>query len=172
MSRRIPGGISWKVALFPPVASVTVLVDGRPMAAYHHAYVSGGRVFAPVDPLLMRLADRLWIDGGTLIVERDGRRTRVGLARGVATALNAAYVPVGPVLRALGLAVRYDAATHRLLVNVPVAAVVASPTPFNAMAPSALPKAVFTPAPPLTPRPVWTGSPLPRRTALPFPPPD
>jgi hypothetical protein len=139
--------------------------------AYARAYLAGGRVFAPVDPLLMRLADRLWFDDGTLIVQRDGRRIRVRLAHGAATALSAAYIPVGAVLRALGLAVRYDNGQHRLIVNVPVAAVVTSPTPFNPTVPTVLPTAVFTPTPSITPRPVWTGSPLPRRTALPFPPP-
>jgi hypothetical protein len=124
-----------------------------------------------VDPLLTRLADRLWFDDGVLIAQRGERRVRVTLTQGHSSAFNATYVPAGPVLRALGVAVRYDASTRRLIVGLSPRAVVASPTPFNPALPSVSPSEVFTPAPPPTPRPVWTGTPLPRRTALPFPPP-
>lgn len=157
--------------LFPPQAPVTLVVDGRPLPAYAHAYVRAGRVFTPVDPLLTRLADRIWFEENDLVVERGGRRVRVPLPRDGTPALNAVYVPAGPVLRALGVAVRYDALAHRLIIGVPARAVVASPTPFNPAIPSVSPGTVFTPTPPSTPRPIWTGSPMPRRTALPFPPP-
>ena len=159
------------MALFPPPASVTVIVDGRPLAAYQRAYLTEGRVFVPVAPLLMRLADRLWIEGTTLIVEREGRRVRVLLASRFFGELSDAYVPAGPVLRSLGASVRYDPHGRRLIVTVPMRGALASPTPFNPAVPSAAPSAVFTPPAPSTPRPIWTGSPLPRRTALPFPPP-
>jgi hypothetical protein len=85
--------------------------------------------------------------------------------------LRAGYVTAGVVLRGLGVAARYDPAGHRLLVTTPLPAPVASPTPFNPAVPSVVPSAVFTPPEPATPRPIWTGSPLPRRTALPVPPP-
>jgi hypothetical protein len=130
-----------------------------------------GRVFVPVAPLLMRLADRFWIDGTTLIVERQGCRVRVLLASRVSSEFGDAYVPAGPVLRSLGASVRYDPHGRRLIVTIPSHDALASPTPFNPAVPSAAPAAVFTPPVPSTPRPIWTGSPLPRRTALPFPPP-
>ncbi len=148
-----------------------MLVDGRPLAAYTRAYLTGGRVFAPVDPLLTSLADRVWFDGDVLVVERAGRRVRVRTARGYRVPLYATFVPAGPALRALGASVRYDGASHRLIVAISTRAVVASPTPFNPAVPSAAPGAVFTPSPPPAPHPFWTGSPMPRRTALPFPPP-
>jgi len=148
-----------------------VLVDGSPLRAYARAYIANGRVFAPVDPLLTRLADRLWFEGDTLIVQRGGRRVRVPVAGGPAAALDGAYVPAGPVLAELGVAARYDSATHRLLVRVGEREIVATPTPFNPAAPAVAPTELFTPSPAPTPRPVWTGSPLPRRTALPYPPP-
>jgi hypothetical protein len=148
-----------------------VLVDGRPLAAYRHAYLSGGRVFAPADPLLTRLADRLWFDGDVLVVERAGLRVRVRVVRGYRAPLNATYVPAGPTLRALGASVRYEGASHRLIIAVSTRAVVASPTPFNPAVAPVAPSAIFTPSPPPAPHPVWTGSPMPRRTALPFPPP-
>lgn len=156
--------------LFPP-PTVTVIVDGSPLAAYERAYVAGGRVFAPVDPLLTRVADRLWFDGDTLVVERGARRVRVPLASAWAARLGAAYVMAAPVLRALGATVNYQAVARRLVVGVPAHAGVASPLPFDPAAPSVPPNAVFTPFASPTPRPVWTGSPLPRRSALPLPPP-
>jgi hypothetical protein len=159
------------VPLFPPATPVTVLVDGHPLAAYERAYVAGGRVFAPVSPLLTRLADRVWFEGDTLVVERGTRRVRIPLAPASAGQLGAAYVMVGPVLRALGASVRYEPALRRVTVSTPLPAAVASPTPFNPGAPSVSPSAVFTPAEPATARPVWTGSPLPRRSALPLPSP-
>jgi hypothetical protein len=171
MSRCIPGGISGNVPLFPPGVPVTIVLDGRPLAAYVRAYVAGGRVFAPVAPLITRLADRLWFEGDTLVVVRNGRSVRVRLAPD-AQSLDAAYVPAGAALRALGATVRYEPNEHRLLVSIPPHAVVVSPTPFNAAAPQVTPNAVFTTVPPPTPRPVWTGSPLPRRTPLPLASPE
>ncbi|HYL27582.1 MAG TPA: hypothetical protein VEW74_07085 [Candidatus Nitrosotalea sp.] len=157
--------------LFPPAPPVTVLIDGRPLPEYVRAYVAGGRVFAPVDPLLTRLADRLWTADGWLVAERDGRRVRVRLEPSFHGQLDAAYFPAGPALRALGVAVRYEPELRRLTVVLPARAAIASPSPFEAAAPSVAPSSVFTPAPPQTPRPIWTGTPLPRRTALPLPPP-
>lgn len=128
------------------------------------AYIAGNRVYAPVSPLMTRLADRLWVDGNVLVIERDGRRVR--------TPLHGGYVMAGTVLRGLGVPARYEPASHRFIVTTPLPAPVASPTPFNPAVPSVAPSAVFTPPEPATPRPIWTGSPLPRRTALPLPPPD
>ncbi len=157
--------------LFPPGAPVTVLIDGRPLRAYARAYIANGRVFAPVDPLLTRLADRLWFEDNTLVVQRGERRVRVPVVGGPSVALDGAYVAAGPALQQLGVAARYDVATRRLFVDVGERESIASPTPFNASAPVVAPTAVFTPSPAPTPRPMWTGSPMPRRTALPFPPP-
>lgn len=157
--------------LFPPEASVTVIVDGRPLATYARAYLADGRVYAPVIPLLTRVADRLWLMDDTLVIERDGHRISVRMVPRSGGAFEGAYVPAAGVLRSLGAQVRYDAATRRLIVSVRNDLVVASPTPFNPAFPAVAPNPVFTPAIVPTPRPIWTGSPLPRRTALPFPPP-
>ncbi|HEX3671376.1 MAG TPA: hypothetical protein VHT92_06685 [Candidatus Cybelea sp.] len=159
------------MALFPPAAAVAVVVDGSPLAAYQRAYLADGRVFAPVAPLLMRIADRFWLDGDTLVAERNGRRAYVRLSPRAAGELSVAYVAAAAVLRALGAAVRYEASGRRLVVTLPARGMLASPTPFDPAAPSAAPRAVFTPLAPATPRPLWTGSPMPRRTGLPFPPP-
>lgn len=147
------------------------MLDGQPLAAYVRAYDAGGRVFAPVRPLISRLADRVWFERGTLLIEGRGERVQVKVVPGGANQLDGLYVMVAPVLRALGATVRYDAKQHRLIVNVPAHRIVVSPTPFNPAVPSVAPSAVFTAPVTPTPRPIWTGSPLPRRTALPAPPP-
>lgn len=149
---------------------VAVVVDGRPLPAYVRAYVAGGRVFTPVTPLLTDLADRVWFEGDTLVIERKGRRVRVRLSPASASQLGGAYVPAGPTLRALGASVRYDPREHRLVIVTSRQEVIASPAPPGSTAPVA-PSTVFTPMPPATPRPVWSGSPAPRRTPVPFPPP-
>jgi hypothetical protein len=146
-----------------------VVVDGRPVAAYRRAYLSEGRVFAAVTPLLTVLADRVRLDDHTLVIERGHRSVRVWLPGAISDQLDALYVPAGPVLRALGASVRYDALSRRLLVTLVPRFELLSPAPFNSARP-ALPRPVFTPSPPPTPRPVWTGAPMPRRTALPMPP--
>ncbi len=167
MSRCIASGISSYVPLFPPGVPVTVVLDGRVLAAYAKAFLAGGRVFVPVDPLLMRLADRIYYEGTTLTLERGGRRIRILMVRGSA-GVNGAYVMAAPILQALGATVRYDAREHALFVRSGPGNVLVSPTPFHGVLPSPAPSAVFTPEPVATPRPVWTGSPLPRRTPLPY----
>jgi hypothetical protein len=141
-----------------------MLVDGRQLPTYFHAYVADGRVFAPLEPVLLRVADRAWLEGSTLVIERDGRRVRVLLPGGRRT--ESAYVAVGPLVRRLGDLVAYDARGHRLEVWTQPPVVV-PPTPFDASLPTVAPSAVFTPEPVATPRPVWSGPPLPRRTPLP-----
>jgi hypothetical protein len=159
------------VPTFPPPTPVSIVVDGRPLAAYVRAYAFEGRVYAPVSPLLTRLADRVWSQGDELVIQRGNVRIRVALAHSLAGQLNGDFVAVGPVLRALGASVRYEPSGRRLIVRVPPRAVVESPTPFDPNAPSVRPSAVFTAPVSPSPRPAWTGSPLPRRTPLPAPPP-
>ncbi|MGA7201141.1 MAG: hypothetical protein WBX26_04875 [Candidatus Cybelea sp.] len=156
--------------LFPPVP-VAILVDGRPLASYVRAYVADGRVLAPVAPLVTRLADRVWYEGDALFIERGTRRVRVRLGKTFPDQFDAAYIAIGPVLRALGASLCWEPKRRRLIVWLPQRGSVATPTPFEQGAPSAPPATVFTPSPPVTPRPIWTGSPLPRRTPLPLPPP-
>jgi len=158
------------VPLFPLPAPVTVLIDGRPLPAYERAYVTGGRVFAPLGPMLLQVADRVWYDGDALVVERDGRRVRILVEPDPFDRLETTYVAAGPLLRALGETVRYRRGERRLEVLTP-ATIVESPEPFNPAVPAASPRPVFTAAPLATARPLWTGSPLPRRTPLPNPPP-
>lgn len=153
------------VPVFPPPAAVTMLVDGRPLPAYFRAYVVDGRVFAPLEPVLLRLADRAWIEGSTLVIQRDGRSVRVLLPGGKRS--EGAYVAVGPLVRRLGDTIAYDG-RRRILEVWTATPTVTTPTPFDGSAASAPPREVFTPQPVATPRPVWSGPPLPRRTPLPL----
>lgn len=142
-----------------------MLVDGRPLPTYFRAYIADGRVFAPLEPVLLRLADRAWVEGSTLVISRDGRVVRVLLPGGDRG--EGAYVAVGPLVRRLGETVVYDRKRRVLEVWTP-GSTVSSPTPFDASAPAAPARAVFTPQPVPTPRPIWSGPPLPRRTPLPL----
>ncbi len=152
------------VPVFPPPAAVTMLVDGRPLPTYFRAYVADGRVFAPLEPVLLRLADRAWMEGSTLVISRDGRTVRVLLPGGDRS--EGAYVAVGPLVRRLGDAITYDG-KRRILEVWTTASTVTSPTPFDASAATEPPRSVFTPQPVATARPFWSGPPLPRRTPLP-----
>ena len=145
-------------------------LDGRPLPSYVRAYVADGRVFAPVRPLLSRLADRLWFEGNVLVIVRDGRTVRVPLETRTPDALDSAFVSIGPVLRALGETVTYDTQQRLLDVRSTRSEGIATQAPAEPN-PGVSPHAVFTPDPIATPRPVWSGSPQPRRTPLPQPPP-
>jgi hypothetical protein len=151
--------------LFPPAAAVAVSIDGRPVLAYHAAYLWGGHVYAPLRPYVTGLAYQAWYEGDTLIIARGDRQVRIRLQPQQPGALDSVYVPLAHVLRALGVAVTYQ--PHHLEVRARYAPLT-SPTPFNPTLPSVAPTTVFTPLPSPTPRPVWTGSPLPRRTPLPI----
>jgi hypothetical protein len=124
-----------------------------------------GRVVAPLRPFITAIADRLWFEGNTLVIVRDGREVRVPVTSRAPDALDHAYLPVASLLRALGASVTYQADRHRVDIRFR-----SHEAPF-ALQPQAqvvAPHTVFTPTPPTTPRPTWTGSPLPRRTPLPY----
>jgi hypothetical protein len=156
------------LAVFPPAAAVTVVLDGKTVRSYTGAFESSGRVYAPLRPFVTGIADAMWFDGDSLVIVRDGRSVTVRIPSREPDALDHAYVPLAPILRSLGETVEYEP-IGRVVVRSPYEAVIATPTPFDPTAPSALARPVFTPAPVATPRPIWTGSPLPRRTPIPYP---
>ncbi|HEX8806696.1 MAG TPA: hypothetical protein VF741_07090 [Candidatus Aquilonibacter sp.] len=134
------------------------------MLAYHGAYLFGGHVYAPLMPYVTRVAYQVWYEDDSLVIARGDRQVRIPLQPRQPGALDAVYVPIAGVLRALGAAVTYQ--PHHLDIRAGYLPLT-SPTPFNPALPSAAPQNVFTPIASPTPRPVWTGSPLPRRTPLP-----
>lgn len=148
--------------------AVAVLVDGRRVHAYEPARLADGRVLAPVEPFLTAIGARITQEGGALDIFRGDRFAEVVTLRVVPPqSWTRLFVPVGPICRALGLSVRYDAPSHRLFIRTPDPILV-YPTPFNPAVPRVAPRVVFTPAPKVTPRPRFTGVPYPRRTPLPF----
>jgi hypothetical protein len=147
---------------------VTILLNGRPVQGYIGTFEAGGHVFVPVRPLITRIVDRLWYTDGRVAIERDGRTIYIILPAREPDALDRAYVPLRAVMQALGAGVGYDQRMRYVEIHLAARAVVASPAPFDESAPQVSPRAVFTPVPALTPRPVWSGPALPRRTPLPF----
>lgn len=143
------------------------MIDGRRLPQYAHAFAAGGRVYVAAGPLLQRVAQRMWVDGASLVVECGGRRVRVPVAGERAGNPSGWYVAAGPLLRALGDGVRYRSGT--LDIRTREFGAVVFPTPFRAI-PGTVARPVFTPERVPTPRPTWEGPPLPRRTPLPFPP--
>jgi len=158
-----------RMPILPLAVAVTVLLDGRPVAAYARAYVAAGRTYAPLAPYVTRIADRLEYRAGTLVIDRGARYARVALRSVTPDALDRQYVAIAPILRALGESVRYDSKARAVDVRTPQTASVATPVPFDPFAAQVAPHVVFTPAPIPTPRPVWHGPAMPRRTPLPYP---
>lgn len=157
------------MAILPLAAGITVLLDGHAVAAYAPAYVVAGRTYAPLAPYVTRIADRLEYRGRLLVLTRDGKRAIIALQRVAPDALDRQYVALATTLRALGAAVSYDGATRTVEVRSPPPQPVASPAPFDPLAPQAAPRVVFTPSPPPARPIVWRGPAIPRRTPLPFP---
>jgi len=153
------------VPVFPPVAAVVVLLDGRPIAAYNQAFERAGRVYVPVRPYVTALADRTWYVGDSLAIARDGRTVFIRMRPSAPDALDRAYVPLAAVARELGANVEFRSGEIDIRTAPPAAVLAPTPIPSNALA---APRVVFTPVPEPTLRPVWTGPALPRRTPLPF----
>ncbi|MDE2483092.1 MAG: hypothetical protein KGN02_13000 [bacterium] len=151
---------------YPPSAAVRVRIAGHELDAYNGAFARGGRVVGPLMPFVTAVSDRIRIVGNRIVIERDGHRVLVPIAAGAPRSLDRLYVPLAPVLRDLGLDVRFGRRTLDVTLPPPVA--LGTPSPYPVGWPTLAPHAVFTPMVTPTPRPIWTGSPLPRRTPLPF----
>ena len=154
--------------ILPLAALVTVLLDGRLIQAYARPYEVGGRIYAPVAPFLTGIVERFDYEGDTLVLQRGGRTIRMRVARVAPDALDRTYIAIAPALRSLGVHVRYDARRRTLELSAPEDREIATPAPFNLHAPQVTPRVVFTPEPISTPRPVWRGPAVPRRTPLPL----
>lgn len=155
------------MAILPP-AALTLLLDGRPVRSYEPLYLSRGRVLGPVAPFLTRIAEKMDYAGGFAVFVRGDRSVRVRLAAAVPGAWTRTYVALAPLLRGLGERVTLDAAHGVLDVRSSGSAPVRAAAAFDPRAPQASPRVVFTPTPVPTDRPVWTGTPRPRRTPIPL----
>jgi hypothetical protein len=150
---------------------VTVVLAGVPIPASHPAWVSGdGFVFAPLDPIVSSLAQRVELDAqdGAITLERDGRRIVVRPSEdAVRESDGTVYVRLGTVVRELGGSIGFDAVRKVVTIEMPDPLPVTTATPFNPANPSVAPTTVFTPQPRTTPRPTPSGIPQPRRTPVP-----
>ena len=143
-----------------------LVLDGRPIRSYTPLTLLRGRVVGPVQPYLTRIAEQISYAGGYLVLTRGTRRVRIPMALSPGTALDQAQLPLVPLLRALGEQVDVDAPKGRIEVTSP-GPVVVLPAPFDPAARQVPPTVVFTPAPAATPKMVWDGVPVPRRTPIP-----
>jgi hypothetical protein len=147
--------------------AVTVVVNGAVAASSAPARLAGGRVVAPLRPIVVRLTSQVTYDpdAGSVDVVRGSTHVRVSAAfvdDGVP------YVELAPLVKALGGSVSFDSPTKTLNVTLPSDGAIVTPAPFDPAQPQVSPTAVFTPAPPrATPRAPDSGAPRPRRTAIP-----
>lgn len=148
--------------------ALTLLLDGRPVRSYEPLYLARGRVLGPVDPFLTRVAERMEYAGGYAVFSRAGRSVRVRLMPAAPGKLGQTYVALVPLLRALGETVALNASRSVLDVRSPERVDMQPPLPFDPRAKQVGARAVFTPTPVPTDRPVWNGTPRPRRTPIPL----
>lgn len=150
---------------------VTVLLQGVPLVAAHPAYLnSEDVVVAPLVPIVRDVARTIDVEGDAIRIRRGLRSVTLVIGRDARESGGILYVPLARVVRALGGSVSYDPVRRVLAIEMPQSAVLSTPTPFDALAPTVQPTAVFTPAPSFTPKPTPSGIPRPRRTPIPVTP--
>jgi hypothetical protein len=149
-------------------ALVAVVVDGTFAPSVPPASLRDGRVVAPAD-LIADFADRIDPGAGATITVRRGERA---CAAAPAVAGDPALYAIAPLARCLGAHVSWDGAGKTLQIAFEDGPrVVRTLPPFDPSAPQVAPTQIFTPQPaPPTPRVIATGSPRPRRTAIPATP--
>jgi hypothetical protein len=166
-------------------AVVVVILNGAIVASAPPAQLLFGHVMAPLAPIVTRFTERAVLDGDTITLVRGDRTCVLHIGsdaiacNGVASTLpvapfgrdGIAYVPLAEVARALGGAAEYDPHTRIAALDVAPPTDLRTPAPYDPNAPQTAPTTIFTPTPPpATPRPVDSGSPQPRRTAIPVDP--
>lgn len=110
---------------------------------------------APAEPFLTAMAASIERSGDNILVRRGDRFAQARVVQG--------NVAIAPIMRALGASVAYDSARHVLNISI-APPPFATATPFNRAVPQAAVRAVFTPTPMPTSKPVAGGKPVPRRT--------
>jgi hypothetical protein len=149
--------------MFGGPVTVIVVVAGRRIDASHGARLENGVVFAPLDPFVRDIAERIDGDGsGLRFVLRRGDRSITLVPR---ICDGEPYVALAATVRALGGSAEYVGRAHLLsIVFVPTPLVTMTPFAGYVAPPGPLP--TFTAKPTDAPRPVVTGVPRPRRTPI------
>ena len=145
--------------------AVIVILNGSIVASAPPARLIAGHVMAPVR-VLASFAERSTIGADGNVVAGSGTRTiAVPISYDDA---GDAYVPLAEIARALGGSVAYDGRSHSIALRFAPRSNVRTPEPYDPAAPRVAPTTLFTPEPrPATPRPLESGVPRPRRTAIP-----
>ncbi len=154
--------------MISPLAAIpiTIIIGGAPVQSYNHPYLLHARIMAPVIPFVTRCADRISYRRDVMVIRRDGRVARIFTGVIEPATLQGYYVAVAPTLRLLGARVSYDLDSRKLYVECLGPAPLRTMRPNEQLAPHVRPTTVFTAEPVVTPRPMYTGSPHPRRTPI------
>jgi hypothetical protein len=152
-------------------ALVIVVVDGVFVPSAPPAVLRDGRVAAPAS-VVARIADRVALAADGTLTATRGERSCAARAAGTADPPLFTLAPLARCLGATSIAFDPRAKTLALAFGaVPVT--IRTMAPFDPSSPQVSPTTIFTPEPATpTPRVIDTGSPRPRRTAIPvFEPP-
>ena len=164
----------------PPVS---VVINDRLVLSSRAPAIVAGAVMVPIDPFLLRLPGavmiapdgnevRISIRGEAIVVNVGRRAVQIG-ARSIPVtaapyaAFGATYVPLAPIVRALGGTATFAGRTKTLDVFLSGPVPLVTMTPYDPSAPRVAPTTLFSPVPTTTPRPVLTSIPRPRRTPVP-----
>ena len=148
-------------------ALVTVVVNGSFVPSNPPAALRDGHVVGSLS-LVARFAERIDVAPDGAVMARRGER--ICAARPLA-ASDPVFVAIAPLARCLGGDVAWEGRTKTLMLAFDGPVEVRTLPPYDPNAPRAVPTTVFTPEPaPPTPRVIATGSPRPRRTAIPVTP--
>jgi hypothetical protein len=140
-----------------------VIVDGALVPSIPPASILAGRVVGP-PRLIAAFADQVVIGTDGTVIARRGALTCTAVPLSGA---DPPLVALAPLARCLGATVGWDARAHTLALAFGPEAALPTPTPPGTPTPSTASPEPATPPPTASPRPVLSGAPMPRRTAIP-----